>query len=82
MADGVDSCVAERKGFEPPVQLPGQRFSRPPHSTTLASLLFSALTCCGNLIRPLAEKVAVEAERCKYSLFFDFNRNIYGATMF
>lgn len=32
------SSVAERKGFEPPVQLPGQRFSRPPQSTTLASL--------------------------------------------
>ena len=25
---------AEKEGFEPPVQLPGQRFSRPPRSTT------------------------------------------------
>ena len=31
--------VAERKGFEPPVLERVQRFSRPPHSTTLASLL-------------------------------------------
>ena len=30
--------MAERGGFEPPVRLPIQRFSRPPHSTTLASL--------------------------------------------
>ena len=30
--------VAERKGFEPPVLERVQRFSRPPHSTTLASL--------------------------------------------
>ena len=29
---------AEREGFEPSVQLPVQRFSRPSHSTTLASL--------------------------------------------
>ena len=36
-------CVllAEREGFEPSVQLPVQRFSRPPHSTALASLLWS-----------------------------------------
>lgn len=32
--------LAERQGFEPWVQLPAQRFSRPPHSTALASLLF------------------------------------------
>ena len=31
---------AEREGFEPSVQLPVQRFSRPSHSTTLASFLF------------------------------------------
>ena len=30
---------AEREGFEPSVQLPVQRFSRPSHSTALASLL-------------------------------------------
>src|SRR5687767_15993155 len=30
--------LAEGEGFEPPVRLPAQRFSRPPHSTTLASL--------------------------------------------
>src|SRR5258707_1343012 len=29
---------AEREGFEPSVQLPVQRFSRPSHSTTLAPL--------------------------------------------
>ena len=34
--------LAERGGFEPPVRLPGQRFSRPPHSTALPSLLFTA----------------------------------------
>ncbi len=31
--------VAERQGFEPWVRISGQRFSRPPHSTALASLL-------------------------------------------
>ncbi len=30
--------TAEREGFEPSVQLPIQRFSRPSHSTALASL--------------------------------------------
>ena len=30
--------MAERQGFEPWVELPLQRFSRPPHSTTLAPL--------------------------------------------
>jgi hypothetical protein len=30
--------VAEREGFEPPVGLPPQRFSKPSHSTTLPSL--------------------------------------------
>ncbi|GAA4756241.1 recombinase family protein [Flavisolibacter ginsenosidimutans] len=33
------SPSAEREGFEPSVQLPVQRFSRPSHSTTLAPLL-------------------------------------------
>ena len=30
--------MAEREGFEPPVRANGQRFSRPPHSTTLPPL--------------------------------------------
>jgi hypothetical protein len=30
--------AAEKEGFEPPVQSPGQRFSRPPQSTTLPFL--------------------------------------------
>ena len=30
--------VAEREGFEPPDRSHGQRFSRPPRSTTLPSL--------------------------------------------
>ncbi len=30
---------AEREGFEPPDRSHGQRFSRPPRSTTLPSLL-------------------------------------------
>ncbi len=30
--------MAEREGFEPSVRLPAQRFSRPPHSTTLPPL--------------------------------------------
>ncbi len=34
--------LAEREGFEPPVRIYyRQRFSRPPHSTTLPSLLFT-----------------------------------------
>ena len=32
--------LAEREGFEPSVQLPVQRFSRPSRSTTPASFLF------------------------------------------
>ena len=35
----VSFFFAEREGFEPPVPLPVQRFSKPSHSTTLASLL-------------------------------------------
>ncbi len=30
--------IAEKEGFEPPVPVTVQRFSRPPHSTTLPSL--------------------------------------------
>ncbi len=37
--DGGTYKEAEREGFEPSVQLPVQRFSRPSHSTALASLL-------------------------------------------
>ena len=37
--EGVSILPAEREGFEPSVQLPVQRFSRPSHSTTLASFL-------------------------------------------
>ncbi len=39
---GVSLCerpVAERQGFEPWGLVKAQRFSRPPHSTTLAPLL-------------------------------------------
>src|SRR5260370_17071837 len=41
--------MAERVGFEPTVQLPGQRFSRPPDSATLAplhALSINHLACC------------------------------------
>ena len=34
--------VAEEEGFEPPERLHAQRFSRPPHSTTLPLLRMSA----------------------------------------
>lgn len=34
----IMNFLAERQGFEPWVHLRGQRFSRPPHSTALASL--------------------------------------------
>lgn len=37
----VSFCLAERKGFEPLDRKCGQRFSRPPRSTTPASLRFS-----------------------------------------
>ena len=33
-----EKSMAEREGFEPPVRANGQRFSRPPHSTTLPPL--------------------------------------------
>ena len=35
---GFIQDIAEREGFEPSDRGCGQRFSRPPHSTTLASL--------------------------------------------
>src|SRR4029077_13874730 len=35
---GARKRMAERVGFEPTDRLPGQRFSRPPHSTALAPL--------------------------------------------
>lgn len=35
----IYTFIAERKGFEPLDRENDQRFSRPPHSTTLASLL-------------------------------------------
>jgi hypothetical protein len=35
----LHTCFAEREGFEPPVPVRAQRFSRPPRSTTPASLL-------------------------------------------
>src|SRR5262245_35731228 len=39
--------MAERVGFEPTDRLPGQRFSRPPHSTALAPLRYSACRSIG-----------------------------------
>ncbi len=39
---------AEREGFEPPDRSHGQWFSRPPHSTTLPSLL--RMECKNNII--------------------------------
>ena len=48
------SCLvncAERQGFEPWVQLPVQRFSRPSRSTTPASFLLSNCGCkCSEMI--------------------------------
>ena len=35
---GISPCVAEKEGFEPPEPSRVQRFSRPPHSTTLPFL--------------------------------------------
>src|SRR5687768_4815065 len=37
-ASSIYFPLAEREGFEPPVPLPEQWFSRPPHSTALPSL--------------------------------------------
>lgn len=45
--------VAERKGFEPPVLERVQRFSRPPHSTTLASLLI----ICAKVVKKNEKKL-------------------------
>ncbi len=39
---------AEKEGFEPPVQSPGQRFSRPPQSTTLPFLPLHPLLTVGD----------------------------------
>ena len=41
---GFIQDIAEREGFEPSDRGCGQRFSRPPHSITLASLLTFELT--------------------------------------
>ena len=38
--EGFSNYSVEREGFEPSVQLPVQRFSRPSHSTALASFHF------------------------------------------
>ncbi len=42
--------IAEREGFEPSVQLPAHRFSRPAHSTALASLRLNRKGCKINLL--------------------------------
>src|SRR5215217_4651540 len=47
------SKLAERVGFEPTDRSPGQRFSRPPHSTTLAPLRLVSF-------RSMAERVGFE----------------------
>src|SRR5207245_11739125 len=44
--------MAERVGFEPTVQLPGQRFSRPPDSAALAPLPSHILTNSPLVLRP------------------------------
>src|SRR3954447_15343917 len=41
--------LAEGEGFEPPVRLPAQRLSRPPRSTTPASLRGKALVDGGRV---------------------------------
>ncbi len=53
-AKGGQAAVAEREGFEPPDRVNGQRFSRPPHSTTLPSL-----HGCGALITVASSGVFV-----------------------
>src|SRR5438445_6954011 len=45
--------MAERVGFEPTVQLPGQRFSRPPDSAALAPLLRTAYVISSFSLSPL-----------------------------
>ncbi len=52
--------MADGEGFEPPVELPPQRFSRPPHSTALPTILncfrrsFNLRFWCFAGLRPLA----------------------------
>ena len=52
--------MAERVGFEPTIQLPGFRFSRPVHSTTLPPLRggthFSRLARAGQPLRSTFDK--------------------------
>ena len=52
-ATPCSTVLAERVGFEPTDRLPGQRFSRPPHSTALAPLPLERL-------RKMAERVGFE----------------------
>ena len=49
---GLVRWLAERVGFEPTDRLHGQRFSRPPHSTTLAPLLVRRLPGVFRLLLP------------------------------
>ena len=53
------SGLAEGEGFEPPEALPPQRFSRPPQSTTLPSLL--NLRIDPSLWEPLVRRCLAEA---------------------
>ena len=70
--------VAERGGFEPPDPVRDQRFSRPPHSTALASLLaicgFDSV-CMGvsivfKVLRVVAEREGFEPpDPCRSTVF-------------
>jgi hypothetical protein len=81
-ADGVIHVLRRERDSNPRSSYPDNGFRDRPirplwHLSSYPLHPSSTFRCAR-----LAEKSAVKAECCKYSLFFDFNRNISNATMF
>ena len=60
--------MAEGEGFEPPEPFPVQRFSRPPHSTTLPSFQSNIGVYYRYVICVTIEKIPLTAKRFKAKL--------------
>ena len=58
--------VAEREGFEPPEDSRLQRFSRPPHSTTLPSLHWLVFTKYKKTAREILQKTNIYYKKIFY----------------
>lgn len=66
MISNLKQNKAEVEGFEPPEPLPVQRFSRPPHSATLAHLLAD--------IQPAFQKKTAGIQRLSISIKYSLIR--------